>query len=350
MALATVSIKLSPRLSQPIHLITLINDNNLSVTLSTLGASIWSVKTPNNKIPGEFTELTASFEALDDWIDNPYSMGITPGRVTNRIGGAKYSYNNNDYTLLANEGENQLHGGPDGFSKRLWEHKVNNNSDNCSVIFSLVSEDGDQGFPGKVHAEVEYTLDNDNQLTMHYRATTDKVTPINLTNHTYWNLSGNLNESITNHQLTIHAAEILELTPQSIPTGEVLNINGGIFDFQQAKAIGQDIDQLEMGYDNFYIFNKKDKQLDLVANLADPVSGREMDVYSTELGVQLYTGNYLDGLLTDVSGKLIKKHDGVCLETHGYPDAVNHKHFPSVMVGENKTYEQTTILAFKNLV
>ncbi|WP_206484441.1 aldose epimerase family protein [Thalassotalea sp. G2M2-11] len=333
-------------LAAPLEIITLTNCHGLSVSLSNLGASIWSVTVPEKNDKQVTTELVLNYQNVADWANNPYYFGVTAGRVANRIGNACFELNGKTINLTANEGVNQLHGGPGGLSQCFWSSETHQEQDAVVVVYRYHSPDGDQGFPGNMDIEVTYRLNNDNELTLSYQAVADQTTPICLTNHAYWNIAGTSSEDVLAQTLELSADHVLALNEQQIPTGELISVTDTAFDFRQRKAVGQDIQQLANGYDHYFVVNRDSDELMPVAKLMDPKSGRVMEILSTELGVQFYSGNFLDGSHTGSDGKPLTKFKGLCLETHGYPDAVNHSLFPSVIVKAGDVYRQTTQYRF----
>ncbi len=332
-------------LPRSMSMLTLTNANGMQVTVSDWGASIQSVLMPNADGQGH-TELVLNYQDKARWADNPYFFGVTVGRVSNRIGGAAFELEGRCIELAANEGNNQLHGGPEGLCKRFWQFDTRQSDDAVSVIFSIVSADGDQGFPGEMTASVEYRLDNANQLTLHYQASATETTPIVLTNHTYWNLAGT--DTVLDQQLWLDAGHILDVDKELIPTGQLTEVAATGYDFNQPKAIGRDIASVPGGYDNFFVLTPKVAGTPSaeVARMTDPVSGRSMTITTTEPGIQFYSSNFLDGSIAGSDGKPLQMYAGICLETHGYPDAVNHPHFPNVIVPKGQVYQQTTVHRF----
>ncbi|MCH1931168.1 galactose mutarotase [Shewanella sp. A25] len=333
----------------PLQLVTLTNSHGLEVQLSSFGASIWAVNLHGKEAAP--IALSVGYQNIEDWATNPYYFGITAGRVANRIGKAEFPLTGNTIKLLANERNNQLHGGPKGLSHCNWDVETIQDDNGVAAIFSITSPDGDQGFPGNLAIELEYRLTEANELILTYNATSDKTTPVCLTNHAYWNLASSKDDGIVGHDLHIHASNILALDGEQIPTGELTKVDNGPFDFKQTKSIGRDIKALDNGYDHFFVMDRDatGPSLQTIAVLTDPVSGRAMEISTTELGVQFYSGNFLDGSHQDAQGNQVNKYHGLCLETHGYPNAVNVSHFPSVMLEPNAKYTQVTVHSFKNL-
>ncbi|MGE6435441.1 aldose epimerase family protein [Shewanella baltica] len=334
-----------------LHLITLTNSHGLEVLLSNYGASIWSVKLHGkDELP---IDLSLSYQNIQDWATNPYYFGITAGRVANRIGGAQFPLNGKHIKLTPNEGSNQLHGGTQGLSHCQWQCQTEQYPDAVAATFTIQSPDGDQGFPGNLLVKIEYRLNENNELTLSYEALSDKTTPICLTNHAYWNLASDKQNGILGHSLQLYSEHILALDAEQIPTGELIQVENTPFDFRQSKPIAQDIHNLENGYDHYFIRESRgDSQsfsLKPIAHLIDPMSGREMEISTTELGLQFYSGNFLDGSHLDNHGQPLTQYRGLCLETHGYPNAVNIAHFPTVILEANALYKQITVHTFKNI-
>lgn len=346
-----------PAFPDELHLTRLTNRHGLEVLLSNYGASIWSVKL--NDHSGNSVDLALNYENIEDWATNPYYFGITVGRVANRIAAAQFPLNQQRVKLAANEGNNQLHGGPQGLSHCLWQSETAQDSDSVTATFNIISPDGDQGFPGELHVKVEYRLNDNNELIISYHAMSDETTPVCLTNHTYWNLAKDKQNGILDHVLQLNTSHILALDAAQVPNGELLPVDNSAFDFRQAKSIAQDIHGLENGYDHFFVLDKSlasstthlisDRALTSIAVLSDPISKREMEISTTELGVQFYSGNFLDGSYLDTHGEALTQFRGLCLETHGYPNAVNIPHFPSMMLEKGQQYTQITVHKFKNI-
>lgn len=326
-----------------ISLVQLQNAAGLQVTLSSWGAAIWAVQLTTSKVH----QLVLNYGNLADWADNPYFFGVTVGRVANRIGQARFMLGQQQIQLDANEGQNQLHGGAEGLWRRNWAVRTEQDADSVAAIFSCSSPDGDQGFPGRLDVEVCYRLTADNELHICYLAETDQLTPVSLTNHSYWNLAG-AGEDVLSHQLWLDSAEILALDAEQIPTGARLAIAQSAFDFQQSKPIGQDIQQLAGGYDHYYVLKPPAApQLRLAARLQAPSSGISMDILTTEPGIQFYSGNFLDGSKPGADGQPLSRYAGLCLEAHGYPNAVNCADFPGCLLAPGQRYQQVTVHRFR---
>ena len=276
-------------------------------------------------------------------------MGALVGRYANRIGSAKFTLDGKLYKLAANNFGNSLHGGTVGFDKVIWAVTKIGDS---SLKLAYQSKDGEEGYPGNVSAEVIYTLASDNSLKIDYTATTDKATPVNLTNHSYFNLSAGKDSTVLDHVVQLNADKYTPVNNQLIPTGQISDVKGTPLDFTTAKAIGKDIGSVKGGYDHNWVLNKKGTNPDSyrdqqAATVYDPKSGRFMEVFTTQPGIQFYTGNFLDGsLMQTVGGQKYVQHAGLCLETQHYPDSPNQPSFPNSILKPGETYRQTTVYKF----
>jgi aldose 1-epimerase len=332
---------------------TCTNVNGLSFEVIEYGATITAITIPDRE--GNFENVVLSCEGLDGYQACTSYFGAAVGRFCNRIAGSKFSLNGREYVLSANDGPNHLHGGEVGFDKRIWSTEEIVDADAVGVRMSLISEDGDQGYPGNCTVSVTYLLDNDNQLTVEFAAESDSETPVNLTNHTYWNLDGAGEGLIVDHVLQIESDQILEFNDQNLPTGRVLDVNGTRFDFSSAnkiisadvEAIGDEpgVDPKEKfsGYDHNFCLRSQSGSLAAAALVYSPKSGRQLEIATTQPGVQFYTGNFLDG--QPGSGGF-EKHSAFCLETQHYPDSPNQPEFPSTVLGPGKPLKQTTVFKF----
>lgn len=322
----------------------LSNASGMRVTVMTHGATITSVWVPDRN--GKPENVALSLDSLGDYLKGHPFFGSTVGRYANRISKGKFQLDGHEYTLATNNMGNHLHGGLKGFDKVVWQAKPIETMDSVGVRFSYESPDGEEGYPGRVSVEVTYTLTCDNQLRMEYAASTDKPTVVNLTNHTYWNLGG-ASDTILAHQVTINADKYLPVDDTLIPLGEPADVANTPMDFRHPHAVGERIGLVKGGYDHCYILNRgKDAELTLAARIADPKSGRIMEIYTSQPAIQFYTGNFLDGTLA-AGGKTYQKHYGMCLETQHYPDSPNQPTYPSTVLKPGEKYEELTVHKFR---
>jgi aldose 1-epimerase len=331
-----------------IDVYTLTNKNGMVAKVITYGALLTELHVPDRD--GKLADVALGFPKLEQYLgDHPY-FGATIGRVGNRIGKATFSLNGKTYTLAANNGPNHLHGGLKGFDKRVWKAQPVQVAGGTSVKFTYVSPDGEEGYPGTLTSSVTYTLTDKNELRLDYVANTDQPTPVNLTNHTYFNLAGEGVGDIKNHELTLLADRFTPVDATLIPTGEIAPVKGTVMDFLRPTAIGARIEQVPgpapVGYDHNYVLSSGGGVLALAATVKEPTTGRIMEVLTTEPGIQFYSGNFLDGTLTGKSGVKYQKQTGFCLETQHFPDSVNHANFPPTVLQPDKTYKTTTVYRF----
>jgi aldose 1-epimerase len=324
---------------------TLDNGRGLTARIITYGAILRSLTVPDrNGKPGE---VTLGFDSLDPYVAGHPFFGATCGRVANRIAKGRFTIDGNEYRLATNNGPNHLHGGVKGFDKALWKAAALERG--AGVKLMHLSPDGDEGYPGKLSITVVYSLTDDNELKIEYTAVTDKATPINLTNHTYWNLADGGKSDVLEHVLTLNADRFLPVDANLIPTGELKNVRGTPMDFTRPTAIGSriaDVPGEPNGYDHCYVLNQKSTgELTLAARVSEPTTGRVMEIHTTEPAIQLYTGNFLDGTIQS-RGAVYKQHHAFCLEAEHYPDAINQPQFPSTLLKPGQTYRQTTIHKF----
>jgi aldose 1-epimerase len=326
---------------EPVTQFHLGNQHGLGVSIINFGAAVTAVHAPDRN--GELENVTLGFTDLAGYQANaPYFGGIC-GRYSNRIARGKFTLDGVEYMLAANNPPNHLHGGQRGFNKVLWHAEPFENGDSAGVRLTYSSPDGEEGYPGTLRTTVVYTLTDDNELRIDYEATADKATPLNLTNHCYWNLAGAGSGTILDHELELACEAYLPVDDTLIPTGERRAVAGTPMDFTEPHRIGERIDEVEGGYDHCFVASNSGAEPALIARLRDPSSGRVMEVFTTEPGVQLYTGNFLDG--SEATGGF-PKHGGLCLECQHFPDSPNQPDFPNTVLQPAEVYRQTTIHKF----
>jgi aldose 1-epimerase len=332
-----------------IALYTLRNRNGLAVQISNYGGAVVSVKTPDRG--GRMADVVLGYNQPQSYADDTVFFGIIVGRYANRIAKGKFSLKGVEYQLAQNNPPNHLHGGVRGFNKVIWSPRAVSRPDGAALELSYLSKDGEEGYPGNLSVKVIYVLTNANELRIEYSATTDKETIVNLTNHSYFNLAGAGAGSILQHVLRINASKFTPIDETSIPTGELRPVKGTPFDFTRATVIGTRIDQADeqlrfgKGYDHNFVLNKKGKELSFAAEAYEPKSGRVLEVWTTEPGLQLYTGNFLDSV-HGKGGKVYNKRDAFCLEAEHFPDSPNQPSFPSVVLEPNRRYTEMTVYKF----
>jgi aldose 1-epimerase len=327
-------------------LYTLENAKGLIAKTTNYGAIITEVHVPDRH--GKLADVVLGFDNLGQYLQKHPYFGATVGRFANRIAKGRFTLDGKTYTLAVNNGPNHLHGGLKGFDKMLWKAEPQSGA---AVKFSYTSPDGEEGYPGTLAAAVMMSLTDANELRIDYTATTDKATPINLTNHSYFNLAAE--GDVLGHELMIEADYFTPPDSGRIPTGEIKAVKGTPFDFTRPQAIGACFSQIEdrpVGYDHNFVLRKQGDTLALMARVYEPKSGRVMEAFTTEPGVQLYTSNYFDGSLTGKRGIVYQQHAALCLETQHYPDSVNQPKFPSAILRPGQTYQQTTIYKFSTAV
>lgn len=323
-----------------VYLYTLTNRNGVKVSISNYGGTIVSFIVPDKE--NKMSNIIVGPSIFDEYRQKPPYFGALIGRYGNRIGKAKFSLDDTVYQLNANNGENTLHGGNIGFDKKVWSAEIRTDTI-PSIRLRYLSKDGEEGYPGNLSVEVIYSLMDDNALKIEYLATTDKATPVNLTNHSYFNLTGGVKNTILNHVLWMNADNYTAVDDKLIPTGEIKSVKGTPFDFTLPKMVGTDIDKIEGGYDINMVLNEWDNTLKKVAALSDSISGRILDVYSTEPGLQFYTGNFLDGKFKNHNGDKIEYRTAMCLELQHFPDAPNHPNFPNTILKPGLKFHSETI-------
>jgi len=323
-----------------VFLYTLINSKGTEVKITNFGGIVtsWVSADKNN----QKSSIVLGYDSLSGYLATHPYFGAIVGRYGNRIAKGKFSIDSVEYTLAINNGPNHLHGGVVGFDKVVWEPTVENDSV-PSLLLSYLSKDGEEGYPGNLNVDVHYTLTDEDELKIEYTAITDKKTVVNLTNHSYFNLTGDVANSILDHELQIDADHFTSVDSTLIPTGEITSVNGTPFDFTQPTKIGLRIDSVKGGYDHNYVFNKLDASLTKVASVSEQKSGRVLEVFTTEPGVQFYTGNFLDGTLKTNDGKAIQQHAALCLETQHFPDSPNEPNFPTTILLPGQKYHSITV-------
>jgi aldose 1-epimerase len=337
---------------KPIEMVTLKNTKGVEIQAINYGAIITSVKVPDRA--GKVADVVLGFDRPESyWADPPPPyFGSVVGRYANRIAKGQFVLAGKTYKLAANNGPNALHGGRRGFDKVMWNLATRETPGGSSAIFTRTSPDGEEGYPGNLAVTVTYTLTEKNELIVDYRAATDKATPVNLSQHSYFNLAGEGSGDILGHHLTINADRYTPVDDTLIPTGELAPVRDTPFDFRQATAIGARINadhpQLKAGkgYDHNWVLNGTGAAPRFAARLSDPVSGRTMDISTTEPGIQFYSGNFLDGTIKGKGGRVYGHRAGLCLETQHFPDSPNQKNFPTTIVQPGKPYVSKTVMTF----
>jgi aldose 1-epimerase len=333
---------------QPITLFTLENAHGVRAKVMTWGANLYSLEAPGKD--GKSTDITLGFEKADGYFDKYPFFGATVGRYANRIAKGKFTLDGQTYSLAVNNGVNTLHGGLKGFDKKLWKGEAQTpDAEKASVTFTYSSPDGEEGYPGKLDVTVVYTLTEKNELKIDYTAVTDKTTVLNLTNHSYWNLAGAAAGSVLDHELTLDCDQYTPVDEGSIPNQGVQPVKGTLMDFTTPHKIGERCEKIgtkPTGYDHNYVIRGPAGALNHAATVYDAKSGRVMDVFTTQPGVQFYTGNYLDGSVIARGGVKCEKNQGFCLETQRYPDSPNQPAFPSSVLRPGETFRSTTVHVF----
>jgi aldose 1-epimerase len=331
-----------------ITLYTLTNSHGMEVRAMNYGGIIVSIRVPDRN--GEFADVVLGHETLDGYRPNPPYFGAIVGRYANRIANGTFALDGQTYTLPRNDGPNTLHGGTKGFDKVVWDSEPLKGR--TGVAFSYFSKDGEEGFPGNLRVKVIYTLTSPDTLEIDYEATTDKATPINLSQHSYFNLKGEGNGDILDHEIMINADRFTPVDKNLIPTGELRPVKGTPFDFTTQTKIGARIDDnydqlvLGHGYDHNFVITRQGRGLVLAARVYEPTSGRRLEVSTTQPGVQFYTGNFLDGTISGKQGHIYKRRYGFCLETQHFPDSPNHPSFPTTILRPGETFREKTVFKF----
>jgi aldose 1-epimerase len=335
---------------KPVDIYTLRNGHGVEVRAMSYGGTILELRTPDKN--GKSDDIVLGFDNLDQYTTNNPHFGGIIGRYANRIANGTFTLDGVKYTLPKNNGPNTLHSGFIGFDKVLWSVEPFTHHGGAGIVFKYLSKDGENGFPGNLQVTVTYTLSEKNELIFDYEATTDKATPINFTQHSYFNLAGEGNGNILGHVLTLNADRFTPTDATLIPTGEIRSVQGTPLDFSKPVAIGARINDkyeplvLANGYDHNFVINGSGSGLKFTARVIEPTSGRVLEVSTTEPGIQVYSGNFLDGTLTGKRGHVYRQRDGLALETQHYPDSPNHPEFPSTILRPGQTFHSQTVYKF----
>jgi aldose 1-epimerase len=335
---------------QAVDLYTLRNSRGAEATITNYGGIVVTLKMPDKS--GNFDDIVLGYDNLEGYLEKTPYFGCLVGRYGNRIGGASFELDGQRYQLAKNDGPNSLHGGVKGFDKVVWDAKTLTTDAGPALELTYVSQDGEEGYPGNLRVVAVYTLTNDNALRLDYTATTDQATVVNLTHHSYFNLAGQGKGDILGHEVMINADRITPVDQTLIPTGQLASVEGTPFDFRKPMAIGARIDdpnqqlQYGPGYDHNWVINKPEGELALHARVFEPTSGRVMEVWSTEPGLQFYAGNFLDGTITGKGSAVYARRTGFCMEPQHFPDSPNQPQFPSTVLRPGQTYRNTISYQF----
>lgn len=332
--------------NRPVYLFTLRNMNGLTVKITNYGGIVTSIMMPDKK--GHSGDIVLGYDSLDGYLKGSPYFGAIVGRYANRIAKGRFTLDGQTYKLAVNNGKNALHGGIKGFDKVIWDAEILKDSTRTGLSLTYLSKDGEEGYPGNLKVKVIYTLDNHDVLTFQVEAVTDKATPVNICNHSYFNLS-EADTNVLGHYVNIYADRYTEVNSELIPTGNLPGVRGSAMDFNNAETIGSRIAKVKGGYDHNYVLRKTPGTLSLAAQVYDPRSGRQLEIFTTQPGVQFYTGNFLDGSFIGKGGKRYDQHYGFCLETQHFPDSPNQPSFPGVILRPGEKYTETTRYAFSVL-
>jgi aldose 1-epimerase len=334
-----------------VETVTLTNGAGVSAKIMTLGATLQSLIVPDKA--GHTDDVVLGYDTAQEYLSHPDYFGASVGRYANRIAKAKFSLDGKSYTLPVNDGPNTLHGGPKGFDKRMWKIDSVSNGPEAKAVFSYVSADGEEGFPGELKVTATYSLNEQNELKLEYRATTSKPTVLNLTNHSYFNLSGNDARDVMGDMVTLHAERFTPVDATLIPTGERRAVAGTVFDFRTPHRVGERIRDAHdqqirygRGYDHNFIVDGGAGTLRPAVVVTEPVSGRTLELSTSAPGVQFYTGNFLDGTFFGKGSRAYRQGDAICMEPGVFPDSPNHPDFPTSRLNPGQTYVNTIVYKF----
>ncbi len=334
----------------PVERFTFSNARGIEISVITFGGIIVSLRAPDRD--GVVEDIVLGHDDVEGYLRSASYFGAVVGRYANRIARGRFTLDGVEYHLAQNNGRNHLHGGVHGFDKVVWSADPFAHKASRGVALRYRSADGEEGYPGALTAQVTYALTDHNELIIDYKATTTRATPVNLTQHTYWNLAASRADNVVGHELLINASRFTPVDAELIPIGAIESVAGTAFDFRAPHTIGERIDadeeqlRLSGGYDHNYVLDRFDDGLSYAASAVEPVTGRVLDVYTTEPGIQLYTGNFLDGRIRGKSGRAYVHRCGFCLETQHFPDSPNQPHFPSVVLRPDGEYRSSTVFAF----
>jgi aldose 1-epimerase len=330
-----------------VNLYTIKNSNGVELKVSEFGATLVSLKVPDKN--GNFADIILGYDNLEGYINDASYLGVTAGRYANRIAKGKFTLDGKEYTLATNDGENHLHGGIKGFGKQVWQGEELKTKEGKGVKFTYLSKDREEGYPGYLESTVEYILNDKNELKIVLKSKTDKPTPVNLTNHAYFNLKGEGNGTILEHRLQLNAKEYTPVDDGLIPTGEIKSVKGTPLDFTELQPIGSRIGEIEEkfhgGYDHNFIIAERGDSLSMVCKVVEPESGRVMEIYATMPGFQFYSGNFLNGF-KGKGGKAYNQHYGFCIEPQYYPDSPNKPNFPSCILRPGEKRKEVILYKF----
>ena len=329
--------------NKEVFLYTMENMNGIRISITNYGGIVTSIKMPDRH--GKPGDIVLGYDSLDQYVANSPYFGALVGRYANRISKGKFRLGGKDYQLAVNNGRNSLHGGKKGFDKVVWDAEEMNDSLIQGLILTYSSPDGEEGYPGNLKVKATYALNDHNEFKLVIEAETDKPTPVNLCNHSYFNLS-EADTSVLGHNLTLYANQYTPVNEELIPTGALLPVAKTPMDFNNSQLIGTGIDKVKGGYDHNYVLTKKPGELKMAAQLYDARTGRQLEILTTQPGIQFYSGNFLDGTIKGKGGKVYQKHYGLCLETQHFPDSPNQPSFPGTILKPGDKFMETTIYRF----